>query len=132
MNDPQTITSTLEKIKVMQAFCDGKEIQCLNKYESDDTYDTTDYPVWNWDKFDYRVKPTPNLRLWTIDEVPLDAWYRSNDEDGSELVRIDTVSVKRTTINIAGTWYSLNNLMAWFEHSLDQGKTWRVCGKEEV
>ena len=48
---------TAERIKVMQAFIDGKAIE-----ERRISFDHTEWvdnnnPEWRWDKFDYRIKP---------------------------------------------------------------------------
>lgn len=50
--------TTQEKIAVMQAFADGKEIE----YRSDGNWAKVNYPSWNWAKYIYRVKPEPKLR----------------------------------------------------------------------
>jgi len=48
---------TKEQIKVMQACIDGATIECVNL---DDVYarwiELESFPVWNWDKYSYRVK----------------------------------------------------------------------------
>lgn len=51
-----------ERIKVLQAFVDGKAIE-----ERRISFDHTEWvdnnnPEWRWDKFDYRIKPTPKYR----------------------------------------------------------------------
>lgn len=48
---------TAERIKVLQAFVDGKAIE-----ERRISFDNTEWvdnnnPEWRWDKFDYRIKP---------------------------------------------------------------------------
>jgi hypothetical protein len=129
MNDPQTIASTLEKIKVMQAFCDGKEIEFKEKIR-DGNWTATN-PNWIWSEYDYRVKPTPKLRAWTIDEVPLDAWYRHR-LDESKYFRLEAISKKQEQLQFYNVWYNLLELQEYFQHSLDQGKTWSACGKEAV
>lgn len=52
--------TTKEKIAVMQAYDDGKTVLYRDKKEYD-WYETHD-PLWDWDTFDYRVKPDPKLR----------------------------------------------------------------------
>ncbi len=49
-----------ECIKVMQAYVEGKQIQ----YVDSETEDWTDIesPIWNWDIYNYRVKPEPKYR----------------------------------------------------------------------
>ena len=53
---------TAERIKVMQAFVDGKAIE-----ERRISFDHTEWvdnnnPEWRWDKFDYRIKPESKYR----------------------------------------------------------------------
>lgn len=58
------MTSTEDKIAVMQAYVEGKKIQsrCCFPKEIDNWEDCCD-PVWNWGQFDYRIKPEPR-RFW--------------------------------------------------------------------
>lgn len=52
-----------EQIAVMQAAERGEEIEC--KYFWDEPWLFTPTPTWNWDKFDYRIKPKPQ-KFWVI------------------------------------------------------------------
>ena len=113
MNREQTI----EAIRVMQAYVDGKEVEF--KWGSMD-WNSTDKPEWNWSAYDYRIKPTATLRPWTADEVPLGAQAR-NRANGEYRWLID---------------HSGHNIKRkeWFEtceHSTDGGKTWSACGVVE-
>lgn len=54
-----TREQTAERIKVMQAYVDGKKIQWA--YDSTDIWYDTDYPQWKPD-IDYRIKPEPKYR----------------------------------------------------------------------
>lgn len=49
-----------ECIKVMQAYVEGKQIQYVDS-ETEDWADI-ESPIWNWDTYDYRVKPEPKCR----------------------------------------------------------------------
>lgn len=49
-----------ECIKVMQAYVEGKQIQYVDS-ETEDWADI-ESPIWNWDTYDYRVKPEPKYR----------------------------------------------------------------------
>lgn len=51
-----TREQTAERIKVMQAYVDGKKIQWA--YDSTDIWFDTGYPQWKPD-IDYRIKPEP-------------------------------------------------------------------------
>ena len=58
----EEIIETAERIKVMQAFVDGKAIE-----ERRISFDHTEWvdnnnPEWRWDKFDYRIKPESKYR----------------------------------------------------------------------
>lgn len=69
--------NTEDKIKVMQAFLKGKTIQVKSiEYNSDweDIADTN----WNWDDYEYRVKPEPEYRPYKdTDEMIEDYKVRS-------------------------------------------------------
>ena len=59
-----TIDETKKAIEVMQAFVDGKEIEC--KYSGGDRWAGAPVPSWAWDAFDYRVKPEPRA-IWILE-----------------------------------------------------------------
>jgi hypothetical protein len=112
------IEQTKEAIKVMQEFVDGKEVEYL--HSGTEGWVTTTNPSWNWTNCFYRIKPTPVLRPWTSDEVPLGAWMREKQDVSRRGVVIDTGDELCR--------------QAWFhdsEHSTDGGKTWLPCGVME-
>jgi hypothetical protein len=111
-----TKEQTKEAIRIMQAFVDGKDVQSM--YEG--KWSLVHVPRWNWDDTEYRIKPTPTLRPWTADEVPLGAWMRRQADPkfrwlilnvGNDDMRMD---------------FYLKN-----EHSIDKGVTWLPCGVME-
>ena len=111
------IEQTIEAIRIMQAFVDGKEVEF--KWMSKD-WNSTDKPEWNWSAYDYRIKPTATLRPWTADEVPLGAWMRF------KLIPSERYLITQSTLSLP--------LQQWFqdrEHSTDGGKTWLPCGVVE-
>ena len=113
MNREQTI----EAIRVMQAYVDGKDVESMY----DGKWAIIYVPRWNWDDAYYRIKPTPVLRPWTADEVPLGAWMRSK-------------SVQCDRWIIVHLQYSSRNREEWldnYEHSTDGGVTWKPCGVVE-
>jgi hypothetical protein len=112
------IEQTKEAIKVMQAFVDGKEVQARDV--GLERWNAVIIPRWNLEDFEYRIKPTPTIRPWTADEVPLGAWMRRGTDPkfrwlilnvGNDDMRMD---------------FYLKN-----EHSIDNGKTWLPCGVME-
>ncbi len=46
-----------EMIDVMQRFKDGAKIECKRRNDDSDPWDPAPFPAWEWDSFDYRVKP---------------------------------------------------------------------------
>jgi len=112
-----TREQTKEAIRIMQAYVDGKEVQ----YEvPNKEWITTDQPAWNFISYNYRIKPTPVLRPWTADEVPLGAWIRYKRA-------LHDRSILAWTSNQADRDMWLDER----EHSTDGGKTWLPCGVVE-
>ena len=56
-----------EKIAVMQAFIEGKKIQ-LRHFNDSKYYDCTK-PGWNWDSYDYRIKPATEYVPFTFEDA---------------------------------------------------------------
>lgn len=114
-----------EAAAIMLAWADRKEVQhrikkCDSRSGLKPDWCDTDAPWWDFDSYEYRIKPTAKLRPWTADEVPLGAWlrFKRNPQDRALLL---WVSVK-------------SDRDSWFderEHSTDGGKTWLPCGVEE-
>jgi hypothetical protein len=111
------IEQTIEAIRIMQAFVDGKELISMRTPAV-----TADDPYWNWgnDTKMYRIKPTATLRPWTADEVPLGMQARNREYPKTRWL------IDRTS--------SEENRKDWcekYEHSIDCGKTWLPCGVME-
>jgi hypothetical protein len=110
------IEQTKEAIKVMQAWVDGKELEVREV----DEWRRTFIPLWQWHTNDYRIKPTPVLRPWTADEVPLGAWLRDKSDKAGRRLLICA--------------YEEEHRIHWLnhhEHSTDKGVTWLPCGVME-
>lgn len=107
---------TMECIKVMQAFVDGKEVE--HRYNG--KWVKIYVPRWDWDNTVYRIKPTATLRPWTPDEVPLGAWMRNI-----------TNSEYRWLINTSSLDHSRKEWLQQCEYSKNNGKTWLPCGVVE-
>ena len=112
-----TKEQTIEAIRVMQAFVDGKEVEVLHRGLEGSV--TTTNPSWNWTNCFFRIKPTATLRPWTADEVPLGAWVRMKNLNATRSV---IVSVAAFNLGVAFKEY---------EHSTDKGITWLPCGMME-
>lgn len=114
-----TREKTKEAIRVMQAYVDGKEVESVNRRGI--VWMRAPEPCWDWLNCDYQIKPTPVLRPWTADEVPLGAQVRSKSYHPDH----------RSLITTSGNPMHREGLLNGYEHSLDGGKTWKPCGVEE-
>ena len=57
-----TVQEIREAAKVMEAYANGKKIQCNDNHLGNGEWVTTDNPSFNWDKYAYRIKPEPKYR----------------------------------------------------------------------
>ena len=112
------IEETKERIKVMQAFVDRKEVECWT--HGYDGWETVNNPSWDWLNCTFRIKPTATLRPWTADEVPLGA-----------VMRHKTDVSYRSLIGSTSTEAARSEWLKDREHSTDGGKTWLPCGVVE-
>ena len=60
-----------EQITVMQAFADGKEIECCY-VAGGSTWLNAEKPSWNWSTFTYRTKPNQSITLLECIKAPSD------------------------------------------------------------
>ena len=76
-----------EAAKVMEAYANGKKIQCNYNCQDNEGWVDTDNPSFNWDKYVYRIKSEPKYRpfknqeeCWTemLKHQPF-GWIRNND-----------------------------------------------------
>ena len=57
-----------EIISVVKAHSEGKFIQCRSKIDGS-WHDLLREPVWDFDSYDYRIKPKSSIRPYTFDEL---------------------------------------------------------------
>lgn len=72
-------------ITLLQAGVDGKLLQCQSKSCNNATWYTTDPRdvfklSFNFEYYNYRIKPSQVLRPFTHDEVPVGARVKFNDD----------------------------------------------------
>ncbi len=119
MTRDETILAAMEMMKWGESeYMDGEEVQYSPKQgKGSGVWTSTDNPLWNWEHYDYRIKPTPTFRPWTADEVPLGAWIRAKSDPKFRwlIVNVANDDMRRE--------FFLRN-----EHSTDGGKTWLPCG----
>lgn len=78
----------------------------------------------------YRIKPTPTLRPWRPEEVPVGALIHGKAWNVTERGMI--IHVYSTKVSVAPRYeFDLKELFTDCEHSTDGGKTWHPCGVVE-
>ena len=110
---------TIKAIKVMEAYVDGKEVEAQRPIAGSCWIPASE-PRWDWFNCIYRIKPTPVLRPWTADEVPLGAWMRFK-----KVIDDRSILAWTSTQRDRDIWLSER------EHSIDGGKNWLPCGVVE-
>ena len=63
-----TVQEIREAAKVMEAYANGKKIQCNDNRLGNGEWVTTDNPSFNWDKYAYRIKPESKYRPFKSQE----------------------------------------------------------------
>ena len=76
-----------EMIKVMQHYEDGGEVENKEKH-SDDAKWILACPVWNWDSFDYRIKPEKQ-------KVTIEKWLCRDNQGDYEIIESSNVNKYR-------------------------------------
>lgn len=64
--------NTKEKIAVMQAFMEGKEIQVSTRHSAE-WKRLTWMPEWDWTSYNYRIKPEPKFVYVNVYSCKLEA-----------------------------------------------------------
>ncbi len=67
--------NTKEKIAVMQAFDEGQEVEYRIIGIGPDDWLFCKSPEWNWDRYNYRIKPNRKLYLWRYQNALDNEWY---------------------------------------------------------
>lgn len=62
----------IEKIETMQHFERGGEVQFNERKNEKETWLTVEKPSWNWEIYDYRIKPKPA-------EILYEWWYQTSN-----------------------------------------------------
>lgn len=61
--------TTQEKIAVMQAFAEGKQIEYAKRHFVNKSWTSTIEPVWNWCENEYRIKTEPEYVPFTFEDA---------------------------------------------------------------
>ena len=125
----EEIIETVERIKVMQAFVNGKAIE-----ERRISFDHTEWvdnnnPEWRWDKFDYRIKPESKYRpfnnareCWEeMQKHQPFGWLKDKNKD-SVLMNIQALFDEMLTITDGVYFRGINLINGWhgFEEAVKE------------
>ena len=145
VNHHNEMTKKLAKkwLPYITAWVEGKTVQYRNP-NNDEWFDleqgSNDWFIHSADSNDacreYRIKPSPTLRPWRPEEVPVGAWIRN--KTAHETGYTDFASIIGVT---AKSFYTVEDVFEDMEisleksikyvYSLDHGKTWLPCGVVE-
>jgi hypothetical protein len=101
---------TKDKIKVMQAYENGKKIQLKNESIDWSDWTRSKEPDWNWGLVDYRIKPTPTYRPYKPEE--LKALVGKQIEFKEYLMLVLSYNKDRNTISLNPCgWYDAKFLL---------------------
>lgn len=121
-----TREETRAAIEVMQAWLDGKEIQF--RHRPGTTWHDHQSDVgssWDWKAKEFRIKPQPELRPWTLDEVPMGAVVRPRNGGRRRiLLTMAWVGSDGVMVSGDGEHFSADHLLK--ELTMDDGSP---CGK---
>lgn len=119
-----------ELLPIITAFAEGKTVQRLsgNLVTWLDVHD----PDWSCNTYHYRIKPTPTLRPWKPEEVPVGALFKE-DKEGYGTAMILSVNSQRglSYIHNGEIKYKQLTMLGRAAISTDHGKTWHPCGVME-
>ena len=114
----------------IDAFCKGITVQLCIDGQWFDISDYCDFARKNPEHL--RIKPSPKLREWKPEEVPMEARFMWRTECGPficfKCIRLDDEFF--SVINGSGTptSHTLSYMKENAVHSIDCGKTWHPCG----
>ena len=112
-----------ELLSVFTAFAEGKTIEMSSGCPGSEWQEVYE-PTWHPEVF-YRVKPTPRLRAWKPEEIPVGAILRQKANHANKSIISGMVNRKC----FIGVWDCPTLFKAEdCEHSIDGGKTWLPCG----
>ena len=125
--------TTKEMIEVMQAFERGEKIEVHYSYDHKDYWVSCGTPVWDWNNFDYRVKPKKSYVPFETAEKFLTAYRKhgefiENKESGEKMnayVDKNGIVILSTALNCTYTFESIRTLFGCYKFS-----DGTQCGKE--
>lgn len=123
------LSDAAKVIPLLQAVLEGKVLQGRNSSCADGWQEYTERENFSLTNVDnYRIKPERKLRAWTAEEVPVGAWLRVIEDKDS--VGIITAKNKFRCV-VGHTEVSNSSVFSLYQHSTNNGLTWKPCGVEE-
>lgn len=114
-----------ELLPIMGAIAEGKAIQSRSKGGADWQDFDHNPSLYN---LDYRIKPEPQFRPWTYEEVPICALLRIKDKPNAWRGMITACNDFRIFVTTEPGGMFFETALETKEHSTDNGKTWKPCG----
>ena len=123
--------SNEDRKKINMAWLNGKSVQVAYASDPENFTDfTSDEPMFYSPAYIWRIKPTPTLRPWKPEEVPVGALYRGKGWAKTERGLIIYSCSNRFEVGgitvIGG--FPFEYALEHGEHSTDNGATWKPCG----
>ena len=77
-----------KKIAIMQAFAEGRQIECAELHSVNKLWTETRNPVWDWLRIDYRVKEEPQYTPFTFEDAEflIGKVVKSKNENWVEMI----------------------------------------------
>jgi hypothetical protein len=140
---------TSEYIRIMEAYKAGKIIQLRHREHKDkweDIFRGLLEPSWNFEMFQYRIKPTLRLRQWSLEELMKHRHCKFKIGDICDL-RLQQINIgyfnanhifqdkielsfeNPKSPNIYGALDTLLESFEWFD---EETKEWKPCGVMEA
>lgn len=122
-----TREETIEAIKVMQSYVDGKEIEYKLMHTNNSEWWPIKEPEWVHDSCEYRIKPGQDMVPWdNPSNVPPACWIRkkSNTTLRSIVSVVNEVGIRAGSSDYL--WIELRNC----EYSTDC-ENWHPCTKKK-
>ena len=122
-----------EMIDVMQAYDRGEQIEVNYLYVNKDYWIACGTPIWDWNNFDYRVKPKKSYVPFETAEEFLTAYRKhgefiENKESGEKMnayVDKNGIVILSTALNCTYTFENIRTLFGYYKFS-----DGTPCGKE--
>ena len=132
MNDQTKllIAEYKRRLAIMEA-ATPHNVEYQDQTHQDLVWQHTSRPIWNWVNCDYRIKPEPKYRAWTIDEVPVGAVVRRKPTKAHGVGdRVTIIGTSDDKVHCGDSIHATTckELLQEAEVSYDFGKTWQPCG----